>query len=538
MRVLRRLLPSLIPALLLSCDDRTAADRAVEDRILIVGNSSEPKGLDCHLVTGVLESNLIRALFEGLCTEHQSLDGQALPGAAESWEANEDFTVWTFKLGRDRKWSDGVPVTAEDFLFSYQRILTKTLGSEYNEMLFYIRNAEEFYKGEITDFSEVGIRAPDDYTLEISLRGSIPFLPEITKHYTWYPVPRHVVMKHSNGKIDAPFSGWTKPGNIVSNGPFALKSWRINDHIAVEKNPHYWDRDKVQLNGIRFLPVVNSYTESRMFFDGLMHITYIVPPEFIPYARKNYPDQFRSELYLGTKFVRCNVTRKPLDDIRVRKALGMAIDRESLIENVTKGGQEPAYGMVPPFGNYKTGRAIGFDPVQAARLLDEAGFQNRIDFPRITLLTADRDVSKAMAEAYQGMWKKHLGIHIEIAQKEWTSYLNAMTNLDYDLADSGWIGDYLDPTTFLDMWIKDGGNNRTGWANGEFEEILKQSEHERDPARRLLVLQEAEKILMKELPAITIYWYTTNYLIDPRVKGWNPLLLNNHPWKWVSLEPN
>ena len=159
-------------------------------------------------------------------------------------------------------------------------------------------------------------------------------------------------------------------------------------------------------------------------------------------------------------------------------------------------------------------------------------------FPRITLLTADRDVSKAMAEAYQGMWKKHLGIHIEIAQKEWTSYLNAMTNLDYDLADSGWIGDYLDPTTFLDMWIKDGGNNRTGWANGEFEEILKQSEHERDPARRLLVLQEAEKILMEELPAITIYWYTTNYLIDPRVKGWNPLLLNNHPWKWVSLEPN
>ena len=136
------------------------------------------------------------------------------------------------------------------------------------------------------------------------------------------------------------------------------------------------------------------------------------------------------------------------------------------------------------------------------------------------------------------MWKKHLGIQIEIAQKEWTSYLNAMTKLDYDLADSGWIGDYLDPTTFLDMWIKDGGNNRTGWSNEEFEKLLKDSEHQKDPARRLLVLQEAENILMEEFPAITIYWYTTNYLIDPRVKGWSPLLLNNHPWKWVSFESN
>ena len=523
---------------LAGCGDQTAADRAVEEKILIVGNSSEPKGLDCHLVTGVLESNLIRALFEGLCTEHQSVDGKALPGAAESWEANEDFTVWTFKLGRDRKWSDGVPVTAADFLFSYQRILTASLGSEYNDMLFYIKNAEEFYKGKITDFGEVGVRAPDDYTLEITLRGSLPFLPEITKHYTWYPVPRHVVMKHAKGKIDAPFSGWTKPGNIVSNGPFALQSWKINDHIAVTRNPHYWDRDTVKLDGIRFLPVVNSYTESRMFFDGLMHITYTVPPEFIPYAREKYPAQFRSELYLGTKFVRCNVTREPLNDPRVRKALGMAIDRESLIKNVTQGGQKPAYGMVPPFGNYETAPAIGFDPEEASRLLDQAGFTNRSDFPRITLLTADREVSKRIAEAYQGMWKKHLGIQIEIAQKEWTSYLNAMTKLDYDLADSGWIGDYLDPTTFLDMWIKDGGNNRTGWSNEEFEKLLKDREHQKDPARRLLVLQEAENILMEEFPAITIYWYTTNYLIDPRVKGWSPLLLNNHPWKWVSFESN
>ncbi|NIP98115.1 MAG: peptide ABC transporter substrate-binding protein, partial [Akkermansiaceae bacterium] len=219
-------------------------------------------------------------------------------------------------------------------------------------------------------------------------------------------------------------------------------------------------------------------------------------------------------------------------------ALGMAVNSKSLIDNVLQGGQQPAYGMVPPFGNYKTERALEFNPEKARQLLAEGGFSDPRTFPRLKLLTADRDVSKRIAEAYQGMWKKHLGISIEIEQKEWTSYLNAMTRLEYDLADSGWIGDYLDPTTFLDMWIKDGGNNRTGWSSEEFERLLKQSEHERDPASRLRVLQQAEKIFMNDLPAITVYWYTTNYLIDQRVKGWSPLLLNNHPYKWVSLEQN
>ncbi|NNM28881.1 MAG: peptide ABC transporter substrate-binding protein [Akkermansiaceae bacterium] len=526
----------LAGALLVSCDGRTAADRAAEAGILIMGNSSEPKGLDSQLVTGVLESNIIRSLFEGLCTEHPSKDGVALPGAAERWEANDNFSVWTFHLRPEGVWSDGVPVTAGDFLFSYERILTASLGSDYAEMLFYIKGAEEFYKRETDDFSTVGVKALDDYTLEITLRGSLPFLPEITKHYTWYPVPRHVVLEYSDGKIDVPFSGWTQPGNLVCNGPFLLKSWRINDHIEVVKNPRYWDAETVQLNGIRFVPVINSYTEARMFFDGLLHITYTLPPELIPFANEHHPEETRGELYLGTRFVRFNVTRPPLDNPKVRRALALTIDRNSLIDNVLQGGQMPAYGMVPPFGDYETEHAVDFDPAEARRLLAEAGFADPSEFPRIKLLTADRDVSKRMAEAYQGMWKEHLGISIDIEQKEWTSYQNAMTKLEYDLVDGGWIGDYLDPTTFLDMWIGGGGNNRTGWASKEFEAALRQSEHVRDPAARLEVLQKAERILMSELPALPIYWYTTNYLIDRRVEGWSPLLLNNHPYKWVSFQ--
>jgi oligopeptide transport system substrate-binding protein len=538
MRVLKIPALFLTGALLLSCDGRTAADRAVEDGMLILGNSSEPKGLDPHLVAGVLESNLIRAITEGLCNDHPEKDGIALPGAAERWEHNEDFTIWTFHLRPDGVWSDGVPVTAHDFLFSYERILTQSLGSEYSEMLFYIEGAEDFYKGGTEDFGTVGVKAIDDHTLEVTLRGSIPFLPEITKHYTWYPVPRHVVLEHSGGKIDVPFSGWTKPENFVGNGPFTLKSWKINDHIEVVKNPLYWDAGRVELNGIRFLPVTNSYTEARMFYDGLLHVTYTLPPELIPYSNERYPEEVRSELYLGTRFIRCNITRPPLDNPEVRRALALTIDRASLIDNVLQGGQMPAYGMVPPFGDYETRRAVEFDPEEGKRLLAEAGYGNPGDFPRIRLLTADRDVSKRMAEAYQGMWKQHLGIDIDIEQKEWTSYLNAMTRLEYDLADGGWIGDYLDPTTFLDMWITGGGNNRTGWSNEEFETLLKKSEHERDPLARLDILQAAESILMGDTPILPVYWYTTNYLIDSRVKGWHPMLLNHHPYKFLSLEPN
>ncbi|MEO1836026.1 MAG: peptide ABC transporter substrate-binding protein [Akkermansiaceae bacterium] len=539
MRVLLVLSLALGCAFLVSCDDQTTADKAVEKGILIFGNSSEPQGLDPQLVSGVLESNIIRALFEGLCVEHPSENGTALPGAAKRWKHNEDFTVWTFHLGEDRTWSDGTPVTSLDFLFSYERMLTPKLAAEYAEMLYYIKGAEDFHKAKTTDFNDVGVKALDDFTLEITLRGSLPFLPEITKHYTWYPVPRHVILRENEGNIADPDSDWTMPGKLVSNGPFTLKSWRINDHIEVERNPHYWDAAKVKLNGIRFLPVNNTYTESRMFFDGLMHVTYTLPPELIPYANENYPDEVRSELYLGTKFIRCNVTREVLKDVRVRKALALALDRESLINNVLRGGQQPTYGMVPPFGNYKTPRSVEFDKEKARQLLVEAGYDGTTKkFPVLKLLTTDRDVSKRLAEAYQGMWAQNLGISVEIEQKEWTSYLVAQTNLDYDLADAGWIGDYLDPTTFLDMWIEGGGNNRTGWFDKDFEKLLKDSEHVPDAGERLKVLQSAEEILMSEIPAIPIYWYTTNYIIDKRVKGWSPLLLNNHPFKFISLETN
>jgi len=529
----RRLIALLVSLLFVSCKGgKTTVEQATKDNILVIGNANEPKGLDPHLVSGVLESNIIRSLFEGLCTEHPSQDGTSLPGAARSWEPNSDFTEWTFHLQPTAKWSDGVPVTSRDFAFAYQRLLTPTLPAKYAEMLYFIKGAKDYHQKNTTDFSTVGISTPDDFTLKITLRGPIPFLPEITKHYTWYPVPRHKILQY--GKIDTPFTDWTDEGNLVSNGPFQLKEWKTNRLIEVERNPLYWDKDNVHLNGIRYLPIPNPYTESRMYLDEQMHLTYSLPSEMISYAKEHLPDQIRQEPYVGVNFLRCNITKGPLKKTKVRQALSAAIDRQSIIDNILQGGQKPATGIVPPFGNYQPPIVTHFDKNKAQQLLKESGFSSAGDFPEISILTTPS--GKRMAEALQAMWKKNLNLNVRIIQRDWGTYLELQTSLQYDIAIGGWIGDYLDPTTFLEMWIKDGGNNNTGWANPTYEQLLRKAENTADAQARFLTLAEAENVFLLEAPVLPLFFYTTNYLIRPEVKGWSPLLLNNHPFKHVKLE--
>ena len=520
---------------LVSCAQDSPVNRATKEKILLMGNTAEPRGLDPHIVSGVLENNIIRGLFEGLVIEHPSKDGVALPGVAESWGATdpENPTEWIFNLRKDAKWSDGTPLTAEDFLFSFQRILTPALGSEYSFMLYYIIGAEDFHKGKTKDFSTVKVSAPDPHTLKVNLRSPIPFLPEITKHYTWFPVPKHIILKY--GKAEDRFNPWTKPKNIQSNGAFTLKSWKLNDHIEIQKNPVYWDTKNVALNGIRFLPISNSFTEDRMFYNEQLHITYTIAPDLIEYSRKNFKDMTRNEFYFGTYFIRCNVKKSPLQDVRIREAFSITINQQDIIDYVTMGNQSPAAGIVPPFVGYNSPGDIKFDPDKAKRLLEDAGYPNGEGFPKINFLTTDRESSKRLAEALQAMWKKYLGIEISIQQMEWTSYLNTMMSKEYDLAAGGWIGDYMDPLTFLDMWIKDGGNNRTNWSSEEFEELLGEAERTAGQKERYEILEKAEKLFLDERPILPIYWYTRNYLIHNHVKGWDPLILDNHPYKFLDL---
>ncbi len=524
-------------ALLLGgCSGETPVEQATRAGILIMGNASEPKGIDPHVVSGVLENNIVSSLFEGLVGGHPSEDGVALPGVAERWEANQDSSVWTFHLRKDAVWSDGHPLTAEDFLFSFERLLTPSLAADYSFMLYYIKGAEAFHTGKSTDFSTVGVTAPDAHTLVVQLNGPLPFLPEITKHYTWFPVPKHAVLRY--GEIGEPFTAWTRPENLVCNGPFLLKSWRINDHVEVEKNPTYWDADTVTLNGIRFLPIINSYTEARMFRNGQLHVSYTLAPEMIGLSKKNLPENVRTQLYLGTYFARCNVDSPAFGDPKVRKAFSLAIDQRSIIDNVTLGNQQPASGLVPPFGDYPASTVVNFDPEKARALLAEAGFPNGEGLPDIEFLTTDQDSAKALSEALQAMWRKHLGVTVKIKQMEWTSYLATMFEQEYDLAAGGWIGDYLDPLTFLDMWMKDGGNNRTGWSNEKFETILKRASQTGDATERYQLLKQAEELFLSEQPILPIYWYTRNYLISKDVDGWDPLILDNHPYKFVRLNPS
>jgi len=530
--MIRLLTTTALCLCLFSCQKESQVDKATREGILLIGNSADPKSFDPQVVSGVIESNLNRALFEGLVNSHPSEDLTAAPGVAYELTPDETYTVWTAKLRPDARWSDGIQVTAEDFRFAYERILTPELGAKYSEMLYFMQGAEAFNKAQTKDFSTVGIKVADALNFTLTLRGPTPYFREVLKHPTWNPVPKHMVLKY--GKIGQIGNQWAKPHRLVSNGPFRIKSFRRNDHIEVERNPYYWDAKNVKLNGIRFLPISNTFTESRMFRDGQLHVTYSAAPDVVDYMRKHDPASLRLEPYLGTDFYRFNTTRKPLDDVRVRRALSMAIDRDSLCANVYR-GFEPAYAITPPTGDYTPPRGAFFDPEQARKLLSEAGFPDGKGFPRLKLLISNREATQPVA--VQAQWRKHLGVEVEIEFKEWTAYLLATQTLDYDIVASGWIGDFIDPLTFLEIWSPGNGNNNTGWDNREFVDKLAESFQITDPAARYDLLKATETIMLNEAPIAPIAWRGKNYLLHPSVKGWEPLLLDNHPYTTVELVP-
>jgi oligopeptide transport system substrate-binding protein len=526
-----------IPALclcLFSCEKETQVDKATRDGILIMGNANDPKSLDLQVVTGVLDSNVMRALFEGLIQFHPSEDLATPVGSALEVTPDENYAIWTVKLRPDAKWSDGQPVTAEDYAFAYERILTPDLAAKYADMLYFIQGAEAFNKGETKDFSTVGIKVIDPYTFTLHLRGPTPYFKQLLKHYTWYPVPKHVVLKHGEiGQIGNP---WSKLKNHVSNGPFRLKSYRRNDHIEVERNPHYWNAKNVSLNGIRFLPISNAFTEARMFRDGQIHVTYSAPSEVVDLMKKTNPSVLRQEPYFGTDMFRFNTTRKPLDDPRIRRALAMTLDREALCNNIYR-GYFPAYGVTPPTSDYDPPRGATFDPEAAKKLFAEAGYPDGKNFPRLKFLVSSREAAGTTGAAIQAMWREHLGVEIEIENKEWTAYLVAMQSLDFDIVAGGWIGDYIDPLTFLEIFSPGNSHNNTGWSSQVYLDKINQSLQVTDPAERFTHLRAAEEILLAEMPLTPVVWRGKNYLIHPSVQGWDPLLLDCHPYTSVRLVP-
>ncbi|MGC4015181.1 MAG: peptide ABC transporter substrate-binding protein [Luteolibacter sp.] len=523
---------TLSTLLLASCQRETQVERANREKILLVGNGDDPKALDPHLVTGVIESNVIRSVLEGLVADDPEKDATYQPGAATSWDHNADYTEWTFHLRPGATWSDGAPLTAHDFEFSYHRNLHPELAAPYAEMLYFLKNAEAFNKGEIKDFKEVGVEVPDDYTLKLTLREPVPYLPGVTRHYSWFPVPKHVVLQF--GKMTDRFTKWTEPGNMVSNGPFLLKEWKLNNRLDVVRNPRYWDAANVKLNGIRFIPIENFYSETRAYLAGQLHTGYQVPPDLVDKLKAERPSELHQEPYVGSQFVRLNTARTGLDNPKVRMALSLALDRKSLCDAILKGYQ-PADSLTPKMGDYKPEPVVGFDPDRARKLLAEAGFPEGKGFPRYSLLIRSSG-ARTIPEALQAMWKQQLGILVDIQAKDFGSYISAQQSQNFDMAIAGWVGDYLDPSTFLLMWTEGNGNNNTGWSSKTFEALLNEAAHQADPIQRLDKFKQAERLLMEEQPIIPFAWQARNYLQRPEVGGWHPLLLDNHPWKAVSID--
>lgn len=504
--------------------------------ILLAGNGSEPATLDPHLASGQPEHMIFHSLFEDLISPAPgNPDGDA-PGAAASWSA-ENFTVWTFKLQPRGKWSDGTPLTAADFLYSYQRILTAKLGADYANMLYPILNAEEYHKGKIKDFSQVGVKGLDPLTLQITLKGPAPYLPSMIKHYSWFPLPKHAIEKF--GTMTDRNTRWTRPTNMVCNGPFKLKSWQVNQALEVERNPHYWDAATVKLNGIVFLPISSDTTEERAFNDGQLHVTLTIPLSKIPAYRESKSPYYHNDPLLSVYMYRCNTTKKPFDNPLVRRALAMAIDRESITRNILRAGQQPATGLTPPgcTPDYHVPNIMRFDPAEARRLLAEAGYPEGKGFPPFDILINTSESHRALAEAVQAMWKEHLQIPAGVLNQDWGVYIESQRKLDYQIARFGWVGDYLDPSTFLAIWQTGDGNNNTGWGNKRYDELIHQSFQEGDVAKRLQILSEAETLILNEAPMLPIYWYTHSYLMRPEVKGLMPSLLEHRCYKAVELRP-
>ncbi len=508
-------------------------DVAAREKILLIGNGSEPRSLDPHIASGTTEHHLIMALMEGLVTDAAETD-DIEPGVAEKWESNETSDVWTFHLRPTAKWSNGDPVRAQDFLFAYERLLTASMGSEYAEMLYPLKGAREFHGGKTTDFGTVGAKALDERTLQLSLVGPTAYFPKMLQHYCWYPVHPATILAH--GPMASRLSKWTKPGHHVGNGAFQLKEWKFKHVIEMEPNPHYWDAARVKLKGIRFYPIDNFSTEERMFRDGQLHITESLPLDKIPTWRER-GSVYREDTELSVYFYRLNTTRGPLGDARVRRALSLAVDRESLVKNVTRGGQPPAHSIVPDVAGYSGPKLAVFDPEKAKAELADAGFPGGKGFPRFTILINDVESHRVLAEAIQEMWRTTLGIDVGVQQQDWQVYINSMHKMDYDICRAGWTGDYADPMTFLDMWMTGNGQNETGWGNAEYDALIEKARRTADTAERYRILQQAETIFLGELPAIPIYYRTNTFLIDPMVRGWPPKLLNNHPYKYVDLVP-
>ncbi len=511
----------------------TACNPVRERADLVFINGAEPESFDPAIVTDQVGMRICSALFEGLCRIDQA--GKPQPGMAQRWEVSGDRRQYTFHLRSGTLWSNGDAVTAHDFVRSWRRVLDPATGADYASQFYVIAGARAFNEGAAQDFSTVGVKALDDRTLAVTLENPTPYFIDLCAFATLAPVHLPTLEKHGGA--------WIKPENVVSNGAYTLAAWKLNDHLRLRKNPRYWDAGNVAMETIEVLPISEPNTAINYFLTGeadLIMDKGMVPTSLT--ATLKQKPWFHTGPFLGTYFTRFNVTRPPFDNVKVRQAFALAIDRRRITEKITQLGEVAAWSLTPPGAGavpYEPPPSPGFDPERARELLAEAGYAGGRGLPQVKYLYFPKTVEENIAAELESMWKEHLGVSVQLAKQEWKIYLASMKALDYQMCRSSWVGDYNDPNTFLEMFTSASGNNRTGWKSGAYDSFLRAAAAEPDPARRNTIFSAAEELLVSgETVILPIYYYVgVQFYHADHLAGVQPNLIDDHPFrcmKWLD----
>jgi oligopeptide transport system substrate-binding protein len=501
-----------------------------EEQVVFRGNGEEPQTLDPHLAQGAPAERILTDLFEGLTTE--SADGKVVPGAALRWNISRDARTYTFYLRRDLSWSNGDPLNAEDFVYSLRRAVSPETASSASRLLLPIQNAREVLAGELP-VEELGISLLDEYTMQITLTGPTPYFLGLLAHSIAYPVNR--------GNVEAFGDQFSRPGNLVSNGAFVLKAWIPRVRIELEKNPRFRDAERTFIERVAYLPIEDESTEVKQFRAGELDWTNEVPNNQFKWLLEHYPDELVISPWTGSYFLGFNLTRDPfIDNPSLRMALILAIDRQIITEKVTQFGEQPSFALVPPgIDGY-----VPFSPEyadwtqeernhEARRLYEQAGFSE--DMPlRMEIRYNTSENHKKIALAVASMWKQVLGVHTTLVNEELRVFLqNREQKVITEVFRAGWVSDYNDPYSFLEMFRTGHGRNDYGYSNSTFDALLDEVGTERVRARRERLMFEAERVLMTDNVIVPIYTYVTKRLVSTHLRGWQNNVLDHHPTRFM-----
>ncbi|AHH12351.1 Oligopeptide-binding protein oppA [Borrelia hermsii YBT] len=498
---------------ILSCSKESSK----ENLAFKISLGGEPKSIDPQLAEDKIGAHVISQMFTGI-VDGDSQTGGYKPGLAQSWDISTDGTIYTFHLRKGLVWSDGVPITAEGLRKSYLRILNKETASNYvGTIKSTIKNAEDYFEGKIPE-SELGIKAIDESTLEMSIITPKPYFLDMLVHQSFIPVPVHVIEKHGQE--------WTKPENMVVSGAYKLKERQPNEKISLIKNDKYFNAKNVELQELIFYTINDASTAYRMYENNEidMLIDASIPPDLIKEIKLR--NDYYSSAINGLYYFSFNTHIKPLDNVKVREALTLAIDRETLTKKVIDNGSIPTRNISPNFNNYSYGKPLSlFDPQRAQQLMAEAGYPDGINFPHLKIKYNTNEVHKKISEFLQNQWSKILHINIELENEEWASFLASKQKGDYEISRAGWLGDYSDPLTFLSLFQKEFSHfSSYKYFNEEYENLITQSDLEQDSIKRQDILRKAEAIIIeKDFPVAPIYIYAGNYLFrNDKWTGWAP----------------